>query len=528
MRRIGHPSVIAIHDIVETEEALFLVQEYHPGASLKKMIRWHDEGTGGLLIGEVVAIAVQVLDGLAMAHAQGVVHRDIKPDNILVSDGGVAKIADFGLARTDWMIGLTTHSMVLGTPEYLAPEIAHSPSSGVDGRADLYSLGVTMFEALTGRLPFRASSPMQLLAMHQNAVPPDPRELRADLPAHLGEAVLTAMAKDPEERFATAEEMLHELRAIFGPTFALTSQCPAHERIQTRIREANPSLPPDLCAAVEKCLEKERSLRYPTMTELARALIPYAPPRARACVERISLVQGTGQCAMIDLATPPVGIPVTRAVPSVRTQPAGSPVPTTGMTGGAAQQTQPSQLMQASRLRIALVVAGLALVVVAVFAIGAVFFGKRSGQAGEQGAGANGMGNGSGQGRGTGSNAGGGRESGRSTAPPTASTGNGGSGAAPLEARTSASGTPAPEQATGGAARQGAEGAAGTAGTAGATAPPSSSPRSGAETSSAGSGRRGGKQRESSGGKRQGSGSSEPRPVKTGPASNDDIYLERK
>ncbi|MFH0900809.1 MAG: serine/threonine-protein kinase, partial [Pseudomonadota bacterium] len=226
------------HDIVDTDGALFLVQEYCAGASLKAMIRRRGEGTGGLPIGEVVAIAIQVLDGLAMAHAQGVVHRDIKPDNILVSDGGVAKIADFGLARTDWMIGLTTHSMVLGTPEYLAPEIAHSPSSGVDGRADLYSLGVTMFEALTGRLPFRASSPMQLLAMHQNAVPPDPRELRADLPARLGQVVLRAMAMDPEERYATAEEMRHDLQTVFDPALDPTFNL-----------AANPAASPAPCSA---------------------------------------------------------------------------------------------------------------------------------------------------------------------------------------------------------------------------------------------------------------------------------------
>lgn len=205
VRRIGHKNVISIFDLIETERLLCLVLEHHPGLDLKQLIRRR----GPLPQAEVVCIADQVLQGLAVAHQQGVVHRDIKPHNILVSDDGVARIADFGLARVDDLLGVTTHTMTLGTPEYLPPELLSSPV--VDGRADIYSLGVTLFEALTGRLPFRASSPMLLLRMHQEERVPDPRSILEDLDEHLCQVIQRAMAKDPLERFATAEQMRQAL-----------------------------------------------------------------------------------------------------------------------------------------------------------------------------------------------------------------------------------------------------------------------------------------------------------------------------
>ncbi len=202
VRRVGSPHIVAIHDLIETEEVLALVLDYHPGTDLKRLIRRH----GALSIERGLGITRQVLQGLQAAHLQGVVHRDIKPHNILLDEQGDAKIADFGLARVDDLVGVTTHTMTLGTPEYLAPELLSSAL--VDGRADLYSLGVSLYEALTGKLPFRATSPMMLMRMHQEAAVPDPRRLVAGLPAWLAQLIQRAMAKDPEERFATAAEML--------------------------------------------------------------------------------------------------------------------------------------------------------------------------------------------------------------------------------------------------------------------------------------------------------------------------------
>jgi serine/threonine protein kinase len=227
-RRIQHPNIIRIHDLIETPRLDCLVLEYQSGGDLKQVIRRR----GALPVDEAVAIAQQLLAGLAVAHKAGVVHRDIKPHNVLVDEEGLAKIADFGLARVDDLIGVTTHTMSLGTPEYMAPELLGSPI--VDGRADLYGVGVVLFELLTGKLPFRASTPLALLQLHQNQAPPNPCALVPELPAWLGEVVRRAMAKAPEDRFSTADEMREALdptRAIAvvagGPvTVVVSRSCP--------------------------------------------------------------------------------------------------------------------------------------------------------------------------------------------------------------------------------------------------------------------------------------------------------------
>ncbi|MBN2359530.1 MAG: protein kinase [Deltaproteobacteria bacterium] len=218
VRRIAHPAVIAIHDLIENADLLCLVLEYHHGIDLKRLIR----RSGKLNVGQTLAIARQVLDGLSAAHGQGIVHRDIKPHNILINERGVAKIADFGLARVDDMVRLTSHTTALGTLEYLAPEAL---SSGVvDGRADLYSLGVTLFEALTGKPPFRSTTPLALMRMHLETPPPALRAIEPELPEHVEAAIARALAKQPEDRFDTADEMRG---ALLAPSAAPVESAPA-------------------------------------------------------------------------------------------------------------------------------------------------------------------------------------------------------------------------------------------------------------------------------------------------------------
>ncbi len=200
-RRITHPNVIAIHDLVENDHTVCLVLEHHPGVDLKRRLRL----AGPLPGAEVARIARQVLGGLEAAHAHGIVHRDLKPQNLLSDEAGVVKIADFGLARVDDLVGLTTNTMTLGTPEYMAPELLSSPL--VDGRADLYALGVTLYELVTGKLPYRASSPMALLSLVRDAEVPDPAVEVAGLEIGLRDVIRRAMAKQPEDRFQTAGEM---------------------------------------------------------------------------------------------------------------------------------------------------------------------------------------------------------------------------------------------------------------------------------------------------------------------------------
>lgn len=199
VRRIDHPGVVQIFDLLETEDVLALVLEYLPGIDLKRTIR----RTGALPPAQVIDLGRQLLDTLGAAHAQGVIHRDVKPHNVLLTEDGRAKLTDFGLARVDDLMRVTTHTMPFGSPEYVAPELLGSEV--VDPRADLYSLGVTLFEAVAGKVPFRADSPLALVKLHEKQVPPDLAPYR--LPEALESTILRALSKDPDDRFPTAAAM---------------------------------------------------------------------------------------------------------------------------------------------------------------------------------------------------------------------------------------------------------------------------------------------------------------------------------
>ena len=167
-----------------------------------------------LPVDRAVRIATEVLDALGHAHEHGLAHRDIKPDNIVLSaEGGGAILVDFGIARAIATSGedrVTRSGFVVGTEEYMSPEQAGG-SPDIDGRTDLYSLGIVLFEALAGRPPFSAASAAAVLDMQQHANPPDLRKLRRDVPRDLSDAVLKALSKAREARWQTAADMRHVL-----------------------------------------------------------------------------------------------------------------------------------------------------------------------------------------------------------------------------------------------------------------------------------------------------------------------------
>jgi hypothetical protein len=221
VRRIAHPHVIAIHDVVEDGGVLFLVMDLHAGGDLADRL-----ARGGPLPAAALRELGRQLGGaLAAAHRAGVVHRDVKPQNVLVGPDPAAldtRLVDFGLARTADLAGLTTRSTVLGTPEYMAPEVI--ADGYADPRSDVYSLGVVLFEAATGRLPFRASSPFQLLRKHLTETPPRAASARPDLPPDIDEAIARALAKDPLDRFAGAADFAAALAPPSAGTVALAAR----------------------------------------------------------------------------------------------------------------------------------------------------------------------------------------------------------------------------------------------------------------------------------------------------------------
>jgi serine/threonine-protein kinase len=188
--------------------------EFLEGVTLKDLIR----SRGALPMGVGLSIAKQMCHGLEAAHQVGVVHRDIKPQNMLIiPESGDLKIMDFGIARVSEMkggesSGLTTAGTVMGTPDYMPPEQAQGQPA--DFRSDIYSLGVVLFETFTGRLPFDGDTIMAIVMSHIQKTPPRPRSLNPRMPADLEATILRCLDKDPARRFQTVDEILESLTTI--------------------------------------------------------------------------------------------------------------------------------------------------------------------------------------------------------------------------------------------------------------------------------------------------------------------------
>jgi serine/threonine-protein kinase len=208
--QLDHPHIAPLLDSGETDYLLWFVMPFVAGETLRKALRRDSR----LPIEQAVRIATEVLDALGHAHAHNLAHRDIKPDNIVLSEpAGAAVLVDFGIARAIASSGedrVTRSGFVVGTEEYMSPEQAKG-STEIDGRTDLYSLGVVLFEALAGRPPFSAASAAAVLDMQQHAAAPDLRKLRRDVPRALSDTVMKALSKAREARWQTAPEMRQAL-----------------------------------------------------------------------------------------------------------------------------------------------------------------------------------------------------------------------------------------------------------------------------------------------------------------------------
>ena len=207
-RKISHRNVCRMYDLNEEEGTHYITMEYVPGEDLKSMIGM----IGQLNTGKTVFIAKQVCEGLAEAHRLGVVHRDLKPQNIMIDREGNARIMDFGIARSLKAKGITAAGVMIGTPEYMSPEQAEVKE--VDQRSDIYSLGVILYEMVTGRVPFEGETPLSIAMKHKSEIPKDPKEFNAQVPSDLSRVILRCMEKDKEKRYQSAEEILSELSKI--------------------------------------------------------------------------------------------------------------------------------------------------------------------------------------------------------------------------------------------------------------------------------------------------------------------------
>jgi serine/threonine-protein kinase len=204
--RLNHPHIVTVYDVDQDEESYFITMEFLEGKPLLGLL----QRRGRFAAKPVAWLGQQVAAGLAYAHERGIVHRDIKTANLFVLRSHALKIMDFGLAKMVEEVRRRA-TLIGGTPSYMAPE--QSRGLAVDGRTDLYAFGVTLFELLTGSLPFQDGD---LADQHRNAPPPDPRGCVDGIPDPLAALVLQMLAKRPEDRPATAGEVASRLRAIEG------------------------------------------------------------------------------------------------------------------------------------------------------------------------------------------------------------------------------------------------------------------------------------------------------------------------
>src|SRR5580692_6699706 len=212
--RLSHPHIVGVIDTGDDGDPAhprpYIVFEYVEGETLKERIR----RTGRLPITEAVAYAIEIARALGTAHARHIVHRDVKPQNVLIDDEGSAKVTDFGIARTLDEEGLTVDGRVLGTTDYVSPEQALGQP--VTGQSDLYSLGVVLYEMLTGEVPFKGENQVAVAMKHVREVLPDVQSRRPEVSAALASVVDTATAKRQEDRYADDVELIADLEDVLA------------------------------------------------------------------------------------------------------------------------------------------------------------------------------------------------------------------------------------------------------------------------------------------------------------------------
>ena len=207
-RKIAHRNVGKMYELMEDAGTHFITMEYIPGQDLKGLIRQ----MGRLTTVKAISIAKQVCEGLEEAHRLGVVHRDLKPGNILIDKEGNARIMDFGIARSIHGRGITGAGVMIGTPEYMSPEQVEGKE--VDQRSDIYSLGIILYEMVTGRVPFEADTPFSIGVKHKSEVPRDPQQLNAQIPEDFGRLILKCLEKDRAKRYQSPLDLRVDLEKV--------------------------------------------------------------------------------------------------------------------------------------------------------------------------------------------------------------------------------------------------------------------------------------------------------------------------
>jgi predicted Zn finger-like uncharacterized protein len=228
--KLNHNNIVQIYDVGKSDGTYFFAMEFVRGTTLQKMV----EKEGKLDIDTAVGYIVQAARGLEYAHRKKIVHRDVKPDNIMINEEGVAKVADLGLAKdvTDDDASMTMSGVGMGTPHYMAPEQA-TDAKTADARADIYSLGCTLYHLVTGRVPYGGSSAYEIITKHVNEPVVLPKLVNPDCPAELSDIIVKMMGKKKHERYSTMTEVIGALEQYLGVDFARKGFHPSEAQIQS-------------------------------------------------------------------------------------------------------------------------------------------------------------------------------------------------------------------------------------------------------------------------------------------------------
>lgn len=288
--KLRHPNIVAIHAVGREGDAVYFAMDFLPDGLAQRL-----ETLGMLPEEAVIRLGIDVAGALGFAHRQGVIHRDIKVDNILFDAHGNAVVADFGIARAvSGYPGQTGTNMVVGTPQYFAPEQARAKP--LDGRADLYSLGVTLYRAAAGALPFNGDDWYEIARQHVETEPPDPRTLQPSLSDGFAAVILHCLEKDPENRPASGEALRQELATLLGIA-------PDHSTIRSRIAGDEPTLVVD---PARMSLGGRRRRRIRPVLVAGAIVVAIAAAAIPSLVRR-----GGGLTPAATAAQPPLTLPAT-------------------------------------------------------------------------------------------------------------------------------------------------------------------------------------------------------------------------
>ena len=276
---LSHPNIAALRTALTLDNQLVMIMEFVDGVTLSSRIT-----NGPLPPGLAIKYIDQVLAALSYAHKQNVIHRDIKPANMMITSDGVVKLMDFGIARSSTDRSLTVTGTTLGSLNYMPPEQVKGDPA--DNRSDLYSLGVSLYELVTGQLPFQADSNYAMMAAHLQEAPKPPIVLRPDIPQQLNQIILMALAKDPDERFQSADAFRGALKHVAIPSEGTTLPAVAPRAAvpsaaddgATALFQETPSTPSPAMRAASPAYQRTQPMQTPAPVAAAQPGMPAVPP----------------------------------------------------------------------------------------------------------------------------------------------------------------------------------------------------------------------------------------------------------